>query len=333
MTEAEPEIVDLKIPEVEIQTVEILQNEEDAVTLQVEEAEPAQFFNPNDLAPSGNPIYVVMKCEIDRVEKLTSMGYSLVAAEKALYYSDGHTVESALLYLEKNELSDKLNVPVKVLQPSTMTEEEKMKKAAALQKALREKIRVREAEELREKEKARREINRGSAEAKLLIEESDRKRQIMIREREKDIDQKWHDELRIKQINDYRERFGEDPPEDYFEVKKEDQKARVTELVMSLQREMIYTNPEGLKACFTMLLAYMKNLEKDPLNEKFRQIRMSNKHFKEKVGPYEQAVDILMLVGFEKKIVSDDDYLVIDELPRYTMGSAIKYIDLLLKRL
>jgi len=315
------------------ESIDILNEKEPVSLKENEDDDNTQSFNPNDLAPSGNPIYVVMECKIELVERLTAMGYSLVASEKALYYADGHTIENALIYLEKNELSEQLDTPVKVQKPSDMTEEEKMEKAAALQKKLRDKIRAREAEDAKEKEKARRDIARGALEAKDKIEEAERRRQLMIREREKNIDHAWHDELRAKQIDDYRERFGEDPPADYFVTKKDDIKSKMTESIMSLQRELIYTNPEGLKACFTMLLAYMKNLEKDPLNDKFRKIRMNNKHFKEKVEPYNQAIEILNYIGFEQKVVGEENYLIVNEMPRYTLASAIKYVDLLLKRL
>ncbi|XP_076887346.1 plant UBX domain-containing protein 2-like [Bidens hawaiensis] len=66
-----------------------------------------------------------------------------------------------------------------------------------------------------------------------------------------------------------------------------------------------------VKRAFETLLIYVRNVARDPDEDKFRKIRLRNPAFKERVGRFEQGVKFLELCGFER--VEGDKYLY---LPR-----------------
>eukprot|EP00915_Cephaloidophora_sp_WS-2016_P004289 GHVH01005780.1.p1 GENE.GHVH01005780.1~~GHVH01005780.1.p1 ORF type:complete len:212 (+),score=50.62 GHVH01005780.1:36-671(+) len=175
----------------------------------VPEVEEQAKMSLNDLAPSGNPLSVVMHCKPEYVDKLTSLGYSLVASEKALYYSSDHTVEKAIHYLELHELDENVDEPIKPKAPSNMSPEEKEKKAVQLQNRLRETIRNREKLEAQEKARERMKSSKAAHESMAAIEAAERQRQLMAMQKEKELTERLTLELRQKQIDDYRDRFGE----------------------------------------------------------------------------------------------------------------------------
>ncbi|KAI7726139.1 hypothetical protein M8C21_008623, partial [Ambrosia artemisiifolia] len=88
------------------------------------------------------------------------------------------------------------------------------------------------------------------------------------------------------------------------------------ECLRSIRR---YNKDDGMKVkrAFETLLIYVTNVARDPDEDKFRKIRMSNPAFKERVGIYEQGVKFLELCGFER--VEGGKYLVLPR-ERYDMA-------------
>ncbi|KAG6436469.1 hypothetical protein SASPL_101369 [Salvia splendens] len=78
------------------------------------------------------------------------------------------------------------------------------------------------------------------------------------------------------------------------------------ECLRTLKHQNKDDNTRAMRA-FQTLLIYVKNVFKDPDEEKFRKIRISNPAFQERVGRFEEGVKFLELCGFER--VEGDNFL------------------------
>ena len=55
----------------------------------------------------------------------------------------------------------------------------------------------------------------------------------------------------------------------------------------------------GVTTCFQTMQKYLANVYRDPSQEKFRSIRVSNPAFQQRVGAFTGSFDILELCGFK----------------------------------
>ncbi|XP_017125919.1 UBX domain-containing protein 6 [Drosophila elegans] len=67
---------------------------------------------------------------------------------------------------------------------------------------------------------------------------------------------------------------------------------------------------EKADECIATLIRYLENLIKNPEEEKFCKIRMSNKIFSEKVRYVEGAVDVLQAAGFSEVKIDEEQFLL-----------------------
>ncbi|XP_017040937.1 UBX domain-containing protein 6 [Drosophila ficusphila] len=67
---------------------------------------------------------------------------------------------------------------------------------------------------------------------------------------------------------------------------------------------------EKADECIATLIRYLENLIKNPEEEKFCKIRMSNKIFSEKVRYVEGALDVLHAAGFSEVKIDDEQFLL-----------------------
>ncbi|KAI3506920.1 hypothetical protein L1887_21563 [Cichorium endivia] len=68
-------------------------------------------------------------------------------------------------------------------------------------------------------------------------------------------------------------------------------------------------NDMKVKRGFETLLIYVRNVVRNPDEDKFRKIRLTNPAFKERVGIFEEGVKFLELCGFER--VEGGKYLIL----------------------
>lgn len=61
-------------------------------------------------------------------------------------------------------------------------------------------------------------------------------------------------------------------------------------------------NSAGVTTCFNTMQKYLANIYKDPSQEKFRNIRLSNPAFQQRVGAFTGSIEALELCGF--KVIS-----------------------------
>lgn len=211
-----------------------------------------------------------------------------------------------------------------------MSKEEAEAKALELQKRLREKRAAEEKEKEKEKEAQRKESTKMMAIAAEKAKEEDRKRAIEQQMREKDEHEKHRAELKERLRQDYIERFGCEPPEEKDEevVKEKTSKEQLAFHLNKLKKTYKDTNVEGLKTCLNTLKVYIKNLHENPLEAKFKKLKLENKAFQTRIVPFDGALDVLDVLGFEKK---EDCLEQRKSTPDgFLCGQAIKFIDLML---
>ena len=58
-------------------------------------------------------------------------------------------------------------------------------------------------------------------------------------------------------------------------------------------------NSAGVTTCFQTMQKYLANIYKDPTQDKFRNIRLSNSAFQQRVGAFTGSIEALELCGFK----------------------------------
>jgi len=140
-------------------------------------------------------------------------------------------------------------------------------------------------------------------------------------------------ELKEQLRRDYVERFGTEPPEEdpNKDLKAKPLKDQVAFYIGKLKKEHQATNPEGLKVCVKTLRVYVDNLAKNPMEPKFKVIKVTNKAFQERVAPFDGVLDLLSCLGFEDKGETLEQRGSAPD--GFLCGVAIKFFDLILVQL
>ncbi|XP_058206793.1 uncharacterized protein LOC131320186 isoform X3 [Rhododendron vialii] len=209
--------------------------------------------------------------------ELQEMGFPLAQATRALHFSDNSSIDAAV-----NWLFDHQNDP-----------------------------------DIDQMPLERRRSGKELLEAKSNQEENERKRNIALRKAEKEQEKKDRDRIRQKLQQDKAERrrmLGlpvEDPPPSIKSASNLMQQVKVpvtfvtvptTELMVDCLRSLKRNHKDdGTKArrAFQTLLIYVGNVARNPDEEKFRKIRISNPAFQERVGNMKEGTEFLELCGFE----------------------------------
>merc|ERR550514_193287 len=271
-------------------------------------------------------------------------GFTEVVAEKALYKVDNASLQHAMNWALDHSEDPDYELPMKPPKaaPPTPAEPEKPKmskeeaeaKAMELQAKLREKRLADEKQSEKDRERARIESTKMMLETNAKLAEEERKRALEQQRREKEEHDKYKDELKERLKQDYRDRFGCDPPDSDEEkegkVKEKSSKDQAAFHLNKLKKTYKDTNREGLKTCLATLKIYIKNLQENPSEEKFKKLKVENKAFQSRIAPFDGAIDLLDVLGFEDK----GEFLVQRKgVPDgWLCGQAIKFIDLMVSQ-
>ncbi|KAJ4723211.1 UBX domain-containing protein 1 [Melia azedarach] len=298
-----------------------------------------------DVDASGNsqPQEMVVP-EVDKklLEELEAMGFPTARATRALHYSGNAGVEAAVNWVVEHENDPDIDqmpmVPISSAgeaSKASLTPEEIKLKAQELRERARKKKEEEERRMEREREKERIRIGKELLEAKRIEEENERKRLLAMRKAEKEEEKRAREKIRQKLEEDKaerRRRLGL-PPEDPATPKPsapvvEEKKSslpvrpatkveRMRECLRSLKQNH-KDDDAKVKRAFQTLLTYIGNVVKNPNEEKFRKIRLSNQTFQDRVGSLKGGLEFLELCGFEK--TEGDEFLF---LPRDKVDSAV----------
>lgn len=321
-----------------------------------ESAKPINLENPNttnaapdttamdvDASGSGQSQEMVVP-EVDKklLEELEGMGFSPARGIRALHYSGNASLEAAVNWIVEHEndpdIDQMLMVPAnsnaEPPKPS-LTEEEKKMKLHELRERARKKKEEEDRRIEREKEKERIRIGKELLEAKRMEEENERKRLIAFRKAEKEEEKRALERIRQKLEEDKAERrrklglpaevpAAAKPSEPVVQEKKSalpvkpvTKAEQMRECLRSLKKN--HKDEEArVKKAFQTLFTYAGNVVKNPDEEKYRKIRLTNQAFQDRVGGLKGGIEFLELCGFEKS--NDGEFLF---MPREKVDIAV----------
>ncbi|KAL0551399.1 hypothetical protein IC582_010485 [Cucumis melo] len=308
-----------------------------------------------DASASKSEEMVVPEVNKNILEELEAMGFPTARATRALFYSGNASLEAAVNWVVEHENDPEIDqmplVPkdTKVEAPKPSLTPEQLK---AKQQELRERARKKKEEEEkiaeREREKERIRIGKELLEAKRIEEENERKRILALRKAEKEEEKRAREKIRQKLEEDKaerRRRLGL-PPEDPSTAKPpapvvEEKKmslpvrpASKAEQMRECLRSLKSNHKEDdakVKRAFQTLLTYVGNVVKNPDEEKFRKIRLSNQTFQDRVGTLRGGIEFLELCGFEKIEGGEFLFLPRNKVDRAVLNTAGSELDSAIK--
>lgn len=289
-----------------------------------------------------NPPEIKEKVNQDLLKQLVEeMGFTELRAEKALYKTDNAGVEHAIGWLGEHGEDADIDLPLPKPRPAPppkpkLSKEEAEEKACELQAKYRAKKKAEETLSDKEKERMRVESTKMMIESNEKLREEERKRGIEQQRREKDETERHRAELQAQLRLDYIERFGCEPPPEAEEdkekaVKEKTSKDQVAFWLNQLKKNHKDTDKEGLKTCLATLKIYIKNLQDNPQEQKFKKLKVDNKAFQTRVAGFKEAIHILDVIGFEDKGEFLEQRRSVPD--GWLCGNALKFIDLMLGQL
>ncbi|CAN6890314.1 unnamed protein product [Brassica oleracea] len=291
---------------------------------------------------------VVPDVDKNILEELEAMGFPKARATRALHYSGNASLEAAVNWVVEHENDPDVDEMPKVPANSNagppkpaLTPEEVKIKAQELRERARKKKEEEEKRMEREREKERIRIGKELLEAKRIEEDNERKRIILLRKAEKEEERRAREKIRQKVEEDKAERRrklglpAEDPAAAKPSVPVVEEKkvnsslpirpATKTEKMRECLRSLKQAHKEEdakVKRAFQTLLTYMGNVAKNPDEEKFRKIRLTNQTFQERVGSLRGGIEFMELCGFEKMEGGEFLFLPRDKIDPAVINSA-----------
>ncbi|KAL6208955.1 hypothetical protein ACLB2K_019898 [Fragaria x ananassa] len=284
------------------------------------------------------------------LQELESMGFPTARATRALHYSGNASLEAGIDWIIDHENDPDidqmplvtLDIDIESREPFCITEAMKIK-AQELRDQTRKKRKEEEKKlELqmeREREKERIRSGKEVVQAKQILEDNERKRNIASRNSEKEEEKRARERIRWKLEQDKLERrvkLGLPPGHTASEklsipVRGQIQKSlplrsvakseHMRECLRSLRRNH-KDDDARVQRAFQTLMTYVGNVAKNPDQEKFRKIRLSNPSFLDRVGSLIGGIEFLELCGFERTEVGEFLYLPRDKVDMATLYSA-----------
>ncbi|KAB8087378.1 hypothetical protein EE612_011564 [Oryza sativa] len=318
------------------------------IDLEAAPPKPAGEAMDVDASASAEPQEMVApEVNKEMLADLEAMGFTTARATRALHFSGNSTIEGAINWLSEHQedpdIDEPLLVPANTIteanKPSLSPEEMKIK-AQELRERARKKKEEEERRMEREREKERIRIGKELLEAKRIEEDNERKRMIELRRLEKEEEKRAREKIRQKLEEDKAERRRKLglPPEDPAAPKPsapplvEEKKSALpvrpatkAERMRDCLRNLKQQNKDDdakVKRAFQTLLTYIGNVAKNPDEEKFRKIRLSNATFQERVGNLHGGIEFLQLCGFEKLEGNEFLFLARDKVDKAVLNTA-----------
>ncbi|KAH7517567.1 hypothetical protein FEM48_Zijuj09G0078600 [Ziziphus jujuba var. spinosa] len=280
----------------------------------------------------------VPKVNQNFLAELESMGFPLATAIRGLHHSGNDSVEAAVNWIIEHENDPDIDqmplvtvdIDIKSDEPFPITEEMKIKAQELSLPNMFTVIKV-----IAERIRAGKEL----LEAKRVAEENERKRILALGKKEREEEQRAREKIRWKLEQDKLERGSrlglpsKNPapgrlsthllPEikNSLPVKTVTMAELMRECLRSLKRN--HKDDDGkVRRAFQTLLIYLGNVARNPNEEKYRKIRLSNPLFQERVGSLKGGVEFLELCGFERSEGGEFLYLPHDKVDMAVLNSA-----------
>jgi hypothetical protein len=242
---------------------------------------------------------------------IEGMGYSKNVREKALLMTSNGGVEQALEWIEQHREDPDFEEEMKVVgEKKKLSPEEAAQKARELQERIRENRRKKEEEDAFEREKNRVASGKALTEAKRLLAETEKKRDIDIKMKEKREDEVYKQKLLEEMEREKAAKFGKD-----YVMKKNLMEENPEEKLNKAMKQMrtvypTFSYPDTIRTCLTTIKTILGNILKNPTEQKFQKINLSNENFKNRVGDIVGGIFILNQCGFQE----EEGFLILKDL-------------------
>ncbi|CAK7349373.1 unnamed protein product [Dovyalis caffra] len=291
----------------------------------------------------SQPELSVLEVNKRLLTELEDMGFPRLLAARALHYSDNTGIEAAIDWIVEHENDPDnidptpliaVNIDIDSPQPFQTTEEMQIKAQELRNRARKKKEdEERKSERVREKERIR--AGKEILEAKRIAVDNERKRYLALRKSEKEEEKRARDKVRQKLEADKAERRrmlglpavsqattklsrpSTHEKKNYASITSVRKAEQLRECLRSLKLNH-KDSDATVKRAFQTLLIYVGNVAKNPDEEKFRKIRISNPLFQNRIGRLRGATEFLELCGFER--IEEDKFLY---LPRDKVDLAV----------
>ncbi len=262
-------------------------------------------------------------------QQLQEMGFSKNVSEKACLFTNSN-IEQAIEWISQHqedpdfEEEAKIEVSEDQKPKVQMSKEEAAIKAKELQQKMR-KIHEEKQKELdREHERLR--IQNAKEMAKAREAEKERQARLFVEQKKKrDKEEAEHRRQVLEELErDKAERLGKKyvPPEQKQKVYSKEE--NIQYYIKSIKT--VY-NPfragDTLKTCFKTLKIMLNNVVKNPNEDKFKTIKLSNPNVHERVGKISIALKLLEELGF----VKNDEVMVVSNVDIDLFNKTIGYLE------
>ncbi|KAL6210947.1 hypothetical protein ACLB2K_016176 [Fragaria x ananassa] len=327
-------------------------------------------FKPHPLASNYPKTQVQTGMAVPRVNKkllqeLESMGFPTARATRALHCSGNASLEASIDWIIDHENDPEIDqitlvtadIDIESPEPFHITEAMKIKAQELRhlsvyvlfhfivillhlfgdQTCKKRKEEEKKLEREREKERIR--SGKEVVEAKQILEDNERKRNIASRNSEKEEEKRARERIRWKLEQDKLERrvkLGLPPGhtasaklsipvmgqiQKSLPVRSVANSEHMRECLRSLRRNH-KDDDARVRRAFQTLMTYVGNVAKNPDQGKFRKIRLSNPSFLDRVGSLIGGMEFLELCGFERTEAGEFLYLPRDKVDMATLYSA-----------
>jgi len=285
--------------------------------------------------------------DAEQVQQLMEMGFTRNKSVRALYFSGGGGVESALEWISSHE-QDAQNCDdpllVEAQKPKLSAEEAKAKAEELVQKAkARREAEEREMEKLREAER----IRSGKEMAAIARKEEEQRLKRMAEERvrEKQEEARAREKIKQKLLQDKMERRAAlGLPPELTEEEKEEERRRMEEKkktkgsalpvkpierinkMRELMVELKKSTDDRKTVAFQTLQKIVGNIVAMPENPKYRTINLDNPAIQDRISRFPEAIEFLRTAGF----VDDSNSLLTlpnDTACTVTLSAAMEILD------
>ncbi len=288
--------------------VNVVRTEEEMEELRGESCDP----------PPGTDMGKEPDVDAEQVQQLVEMGFSRNKAVRALYFSGGGGVESALEWITTHEEdpqnSDEV-LRVEAPKPKLSAEEAKAKAEELVEKAkAKREAEEREMEKIREAER----IRSGKEMAAIARKEEEQRLKRMAEERlrEKQEEARAREKIKKKLEQDRMERRAAlGLPTELTEEEKEEERRRMEEKkskglalpvkpiekinkMRDLMVDLKKKTDDRKTIAFQTLQKIVGNIVAMPDNPKYRGIKLDNPAIQDRIGRFPEALEFLRIAGF-----------------------------------
>ena len=301
---------------------------------QPQEQPPNDQQNPQEEPPKVQK-KITDLINVEVAKQLQEMGFSKNVSEKACLFTQSN-IEQAVEWISQHssdpDFEEEAIIEVSEDKPKPqMSKEEAAIKAKELQERMR-KIHEEKQKELdREHEKMRIQNTKEMLKAKQAEEERQAKLFVELKKKREKEDAEARKQVLEQIERDKMERLGKKyvPPEQ--QEKKVYSKEENVEYFIKTLKTLYnpFRSGDTLKNCLKTIRIFLNNILKNPNEDKFKCIKLSNPNVHERVGKINIALKLLEELGF----VKEDEVMKVSQVDTKLFNKTVELLDAELSQL